>query len=344
MAAPSRMRAQVMEATGAPLVLRQVPRPEPGFGEIRVRLDACGLCHSDLHILNGDWGQPSQVPLVLGHEGVGVVEAVGEGCGPEPGLGARVGVPWIHATCGRCRECLSGHETFCQATVAHGFDRHGCYADAVIARQDRVAVLPSGLDSFAAAPLMCAGLTAYAAVRKAALEPGRVVAIFGCGGLGLFAVQFALLTGATVVAVDLDEGKLARAAGYGALAARPDEAVEVLAGLGGADACLDFATALGVFRQMLAAVRPLGRIVIVAEPPGEVLFEMKQLAINGATITGSALGSRQELKEVLALAARGAIESVVEKVPFADTNAALTRLAGGQVVGRLVLDISGGRK
>ncbi len=202
--------------------------------------------------------------------------------------------------------------------------------------------MPDSFDAVEAAPLLCAGLTAYGAMRKAGLEAGRLAAIFGCGGLGLYAVQLAKMTGARVVAVDIDEAKLAKARELGAdvVVGADGDAAAAIRELGGADACLNFATTLATWTPMMTALRPNGVVILVAIPRGEVSFAPTDLIELGGSIRGSYEGGRQELRDLIAMAAGGALTHEVEAVPFDALNAALDRLAAGRVVGRLVIDFT----
>jgi propanol-preferring alcohol dehydrogenase len=333
------MRAAVLTAFGKPLELRELPIPAPGPGEALVKLEACGVCHSDRHVQFGDW--PMALPRVLGHEGIGRVAALGPGEHPIA-VGDRVGMPALHGACGVCRECITGWEALCPQALRHGYSVDGCFAEYMRVRSAWVPRIPEGLDAVEAAPLLCAGLTAFGAVRKARLEAGRLAAVFGCGGLGLYAVQLAKKTGARVAAVDVDEAKLAKARALGAdFTVRADgDAAAAIKDLGGADACLNFATSLATWAPMMRALRPNGVVILVAIPRGEVSFAPTDLIELGGSIRGSYEGGRQELRDLIALAAGGALTHEVEAVPFEAVNAALDRLAAGRVVGRLVIDFT----
>ncbi|HEX2526577.1 MAG TPA: alcohol dehydrogenase catalytic domain-containing protein [Geminicoccus sp.] len=299
------MRAAVLRGFGAPLQIEGVPRPEPRVGQVLVQIEACGLCHTDVHVCAGHTvPQRRGLPLIPGHEGIGrIVEA---GAGAEALLGRRVGVPWIHDTCGHCRECLSGFESFCTGQRAHGFDVDGAFAEYVLADARFVAVLGEDMDAFAGAPLMCAGLTALGGVKKAALVPGSVCVIFGCGGLGLYAVQLAARTGAIVVAVDVGADKLDAARRAGADHAVPAErAAEAILDLtGGADACINFAPTTATWATMTKVIRPRGRIVAAALVSDPVPLDQEWLTVTGVTLTGTSVGTRLDMRELLQLHAR----------------------------------------
>jgi len=330
----------VLGEPGRPLELAEVPIPEPGPGEVLVRLLACGICHSDVHIRAGHM-VPASAPsgLILGHEGVGRVEACGLGADPEL-MGALVGMPWIHDTCGTCRECLGGHESFCQLQRANGFSVHGAYAEWMVADARFVARLPEGLDPVAAAPLMCAGLTAYGGVRRAQVVAGSRVAVFGCGGLGLYAIQLARRAGAEVWAVDVSEAKLAGAQRCGAehvLVGAPGTG-EAIRAAGGVDAVINFAPTPATWPAMLAAVRPLGRVVAAAIITEPVPVVQDWLTLTGVEITGTSVGTRLELQDLVRMHAREPFQTEVSPVRLSEVDAALDALEAGQVSGRQVID------
>jgi propanol-preferring alcohol dehydrogenase len=334
------MTAAFMTAPGKPLEFADTAVPQPGPGELLVRIEVCGLCHTDLHYWKGDHPLPRDLPIVLGHEGVGRVVKTGAGVSRIE-TGAKVGVGFVHGTCGHCRECMSGHETHCGEVASTGVHVDGCFADYAVIREDWATHIPDELDSANAAPLLCAGVAAYSAVRKAKLEPGELVAIFGTGGLGSYAIQLAKLSGARVAAVDVSEEKLAHAQMLGAdygISALGDPGAEIQA-LGGADACFNFAPVASSWRQILAASRTRARIVLISLPTEPLSFEAGEIIESGLRVMGSADGTRLELRQLMELARNGKIESVVEPVPFKNINSAIERLAGGKVQGRLVIDM-----
>jgi len=338
------MRAMVLRAPGRPLEMAELPIPEPGPGQVLVRLLACGVCHSDVHIRGGSVASGAMPPgLILGHEGVGRVVACGDGV--DPALQDRmVGMPWIHDTCGSCRECLGGHESFCQLQRANGFSVHGAYAEYMLAEAAFVARVPDDLDPIAVAPLMCAGLTAFGGVRRARLSPGSRVAIFGCGGLGLYAVQIARRAGAEVFAVDVGAAKLEQASRCGAdhvLIAGAGTGEEIRAA-GGVDAVINFAPTPATWPAMLAAVRALGRIVAAALVSEPVPVSQDWLTLTGVEITGTSVGTRLELQDLLRMHARDPFLSDLTPVRLEEVNAALDALEAGRVNGRQVIDFRPG--
>src|SRR5580704_3697858 len=191
------MKAMVLPEIGKPVEIQEVATPKPGPGEVLIRVEACGVCHSDLHLAEGDWDllKPiTKVPLILGHEVAGVVAELGEGVS-ELKVGDRVGVPWIHWTCGQCEFCKEGRETLCLKQKITGCMVHGGFAEFLTAPATHAARLPASLSSAEAAPLLCAGLTVYKAMKASGISPGERLAVFGVGGLGHLAIQVARAKG-----------------------------------------------------------------------------------------------------------------------------------------------------
>jgi propanol-preferring alcohol dehydrogenase len=332
---PETMLAAVLEDFGRPLRLAEIARPTPGPGQILIRLQASGVCHSDVHVWQGEMraAEPPS-PLVLGHEGVGVVAVVGPDAGDWQ-VGERAGVGWLHDTCGRCAECLGGAESFCQKQRAHGFDVPGTFAEYVIADARFAFRLPAGAAS-GLAPLMCAGVTAHGAIERAEVKHGDCCAVFGCGGLGQYAIQLARRRGAGVVAVDRDAEKLALARSLGAgstrlagktLAAEWAPADRV-------DACINFAPTAASWPAMVAAVRPRGRIVAAAMVAEPVPLSQEWLASTGVTVTGTSVGTRAQMRELLAMHAAEPLAAEVTEIALADVSEALAALREGRARGR----------
>ena len=219
---------------------------------------------------------------------------------------------------------------------------HGSFAEYVLVQEAYTLPIPDKLDPMEAAPLMCAGVTAYGAVRKAALEPGKRCAVFGVGGLGQYAIQLAKLTGATVLAVDANPVKLelARALGAAEIYLAGPEAGARIRAAGGADACLNFAPSASVWPTIAQAINPLGWIVFVAMVSEPVPLVMEWLTYNGVRITGTAVGTRQELMDLVAIAAQFGMNIPIERIALDEVDAGLRRLERGQVEGRLVIDLS----
>src|SRR5579859_2099907 len=208
------MKAAVLHKAGAPLVIEEIDKPQAGPGEILIQVKACGVCHTDVHLAAGEWRLP-KLPLVLGHEAVGIVEAVGAGVKTFKS-GDRAGIPWIYSTCGECEFCASDREPLCPAIVVTGFMVDGGFAEFVKVPASHAVAVPPELSFADAAPLYCAGLTSYRALKISGARVGETVAIWGVGGLGHYAVQIARAMGTRVVAVDLDPAKLDLARELGA--------------------------------------------------------------------------------------------------------------------------------
>ncbi len=267
-----KMHDAVVEAFGKPLALREWDKPSAGPGQILVKTEACGVCHTDLHAANGDWPLKPKPPFIPGHEGIGRVVEVGAGVSLVK-EGDRVGVPWLYSACGHCEHCLQAWETVCAQAQFGGYTRNGGFAEYIRADPAYVAHIPDGLSATEAAPLICAGVTTYKGIKVANLRPGEWIAISGIGGLGHLAVQYAKAMGLKVCAVDVDDGKLAHAKQLGAellINARHGDAADaVKAGTdGGAHGVLITAPSLPAFKQGIGMARKRGTCVLVGLPPG----------------------------------------------------------------------------
>ena len=231
------MKAAVVHSFDKPLTIEDVPKPKADPGEVVVKIETCGLCHSDIHAAHGDWPFKPRLPLIPGHEAVGIVESVGKGV-KEVKEGDRVAIPWMGYACGSCSYCVSGWETLCEEQLGTGYVVDGGYAEYAKANAKFVGKVPNGVDPLAAAPLTCAGVTTYKAVKVSGARPFDLVAVFGVGGLGHLALQYAAIAGATVVAVDLFDEKLMLAKDLGAtytVNASKANPIEEIKKLGGAD-------------------------------------------------------------------------------------------------------------
>ena len=341
---PKKMHAAVVEKFAEPLLFREIDVPTPGPGEILVKTEACGVCHTDLHAARGDWPLKPTLPFVPGHEGIGLVVAVGAGV-KNVKEGERVGVPWLFSACGHCEDCLAGWETVCATAQFGGYTRNGGFAEYIIADPSYVARVPAALTARAAAPIICAGITTYKGIKQTAARPGEWLAISGIGGLGHLAVQYAKAMGLQICAIDIDEGKLAHAKRLGADAvidARTPDCVAAMRALtgGGAHGVLVTATSLGAFQQAVAMTRKRGTCVLVGLPPGEFPVPLFDVVANCITIRGSFVGTRQDMAEALAFAVEGKVKADIELQPLASINKVFERLARGDVASRVVLDFT----
>jgi propanol-preferring alcohol dehydrogenase len=342
--APAKMHAAVVEAFGKPLVFRDYDIPAPGPGQILVKTEACGVCHTDLHAAKGDWPLKPALPFIPGHEAIGLVVELGDGV-TSVKLGDRVGVPWLYSACGHCEYCLSAWETVCPEAKFGGYTQNGGFADYVIADPDYVAHIPEGLTAIEAAPLICAGITTYKGIKETRARPGQWIAISGCGGLGHLGIQYAKAMGLKVCAVDIDDGKLAHATRLGAdvtVNAKAGDAVAEVktATGGGAHGVLITAPSLPAFNQGVAMTRKRGVCVLVGLPPGEFPAPLFDMVANCISIVGSFVGTRQDMAECLSFAADGRVKADIELQPLSAINDVLTRLEKGDVPSRVVLDFA----
>jgi len=203
------MKAAVVTTFSEALTIEDRLVPEPGVGQVLVRLEACGLCHTDIHAANGDWPVTPTLPLVPGHEGVGIVEKLGEGV-TSPRLDDRVAIAWVGFVCGECRYCTDGRETLCEQQLDSGYSIDGAFAEYTVVSARFATRVSDGITPIDAAPLSCAGVTIYKALKVASIVPTERVAIFGIGGLTHLAVQWARIMGGSVVDVDIEKEKLDR--------------------------------------------------------------------------------------------------------------------------------------
>jgi len=334
------MRAARFHGAGRPLAVEQVPRPDPAPGEVLVRVEAAGVCGTELHFLDGLL-TPATTPITLGHEVVGVVAAAGDGADPAL-VGQRVAVHYLHP-CRRCTWCRSGAEHLCAAPRGFlAFVSDGGFAEYVAVPDTAVAPVPAGLAPEQAAPLCCGAATALHARRAAGLQAGATAVVVGCGGVGLALVQVLALAGVRVLAVSRDPAKLRLAAGLGAEAALPAEGMAgaVRAGTGGrgADAVFDTAGTSATMRDGVAALAKGGALVLVGYGTDRLDLHPLDLVIPELRILTSVGNTHPELVEALDLAGRGLLRTVVAEVaPLDQANRVLDALRAGTVRGRAVL-------
>jgi propanol-preferring alcohol dehydrogenase len=336
------MQAAFVEQFGKPLVLREVDIPSPGPGQILVKTEACGVCHTDLHAAHGDWPLKPALPFIPGHEGIGKVVAVGAGVTIVK-EGDRVGVPWLYSACGHCEYCLKAWETVCGEAEFGGYTKNGGFAEYILADPNYVARIPKGLSAIEAAPIICAGITTYKGIKETGAKPGEWIAISGVGGLGHLGVQYAKVMGLQVCAIDIDDGKLAHAKRLGAdvtINAKGDDPVAALqkATGGGAHGVLITAPSLSAFKQGIEMTRKLGTCVLVGLPPGDFPVPLFGVVANCVTIRGSFVGTREDMAEALAFAAQGKVKADIELQPLTAINKVFDRLQHGDVPARVVID------
>ncbi|PWJ48834.1 alcohol dehydrogenase, propanol-preferring [Quadrisphaera granulorum] len=333
------MKAAVVTEFKAPLELQERPVPVPGPGQVLVRLEASGLCHTDIHAAHGDWPVKPTPPFVPGHEGVGVIEALGAGV-TDRTLGQRVAVAWLGSACGECRYCISGWETLCLEQQNSGYSVDGAFAEHAVIGSAFANPVPDEVSSIDAAPLTCAGVTTYKAVKVGRVQPAETVAVFGIGGLGHLALQYARIAGGFVTAVDITEEKLALAKELGAdhlVNAASSDPVAQIQARGGADVAIVLAASARVFDQAYRSLRRGGRLVCVALPAeGDMSLPIFDTVLSGKSVIGSIVGTRNDLQDVFALHAAGRTRVITETRPLETVNDSFADVLAGQVPARVV--------
>ena len=336
------MKAAVVHSFDKPLIIEDVPKPKADSGEVVVKIETCGLCHSDIHAAHGDWPFKPKLPLIPGHEAVGIVESVGKGV-REVKEGDRVAIPWMGYACGSCSYCVSGWETLCEEQLGTGYVVDGGYAEYAKANAKFVGKVPIGVDPLAAAPLTCAGVTTYKAVKVSGARPSDLVAVFGVGGLGHLALQYAAIAGATVEAVDLFDEKLMLAKELGAMYtvnASKANPIEEIKKLGGADSAICVAVSSKAFEQAFGSLRRGGTVVFVALPADtNVQLSIWDIVTNNIKILGSTLGNRVDLAKTFELHAAGKTKVITEVRKLEQVNEAFEEVEAGKVKARLVFDL-----
>ncbi|CAN5608297.1 alcohol dehydrogenase AdhP [soil metagenome] len=334
------MKAAVVHTFGQPLRIEEVPIPEVQPGQVLVKVVASGVCHTDLHAADGDWPVKPSLPFIPGHEGVGYVAAVGAGVRLVK-EGDRVGVPWLHTACGHCEHCITGWETLCDGQQMTGYTVNGGYAEYVLADPGYVGQLPANVGFSEIAPVLCAGVTVYKGLKGLDCKPGDWVAISGIGGLGHLAVQYARAMGFHVIAVDIDDAKLALATRLGAdmviNAARQDPVQEVQRSLRGAHGVLVTAVSRPAFAQALGMLHKRGTMSLVGLPPGDFALPIFDVVLNAKTVRGSIVGTRKDLQEALAFAGEGKVHTIYSEDRIDNINAVLDRMRQGAIEGRIVM-------
>jgi propanol-preferring alcohol dehydrogenase len=336
------MKAAVVRRFDQPLQIAEVPIPKPAHGQVLVRVETSGLCHTDIHAAHGDWPVKPHPPFIPGHESVGIVERLGR---EVTGLaeGDRVAVPWLGWACGACELCASGWETLCPNARYTGYTVDGGFAEYVVADAAFAGRVPDAVDPLDVAPLSCAGVTTYKAVKVSGARSSDLVAVFGIGGLGHLAVQYAQIAGATVAAVDLIDAKLDVAKRLGASytfnSSSQDPATEIQA-LGGADVAIVLAASPRAYEQAFACLRPNGTLVGVGLPADNTMrLPIFEMVLRGIKVVGSLVGTRVDLKDTFELHADGRTEIVRETRALEQVNEAIAEVEHGDVEARIVFDL-----
>ncbi len=336
------MKAVVVNAEGTGVeVVEKKFRPIEA-GEALVEIEYCGVCHTDLHVAHGDFGK---VPgRVLGHEGIGLVKEVAPDV-RNLKVGDRVSVAWFFQGCGSCEYCNTGRETLCRDVKNAGYSVDGGMAKQCIVTADYAVKVPDKLDPAQASSITCAGVTTYKAIKEANVQPGQWVVIYGAGGLGNLAIQYAKkVFNAHVIAVDINQDKLDLALESGAdisLNGReiediPGKIMEIT-GLG-AHAAVVTAVSKVAFNQAVDSLRAAGVLVAVGLPSEYMDLSIVKLVLDGIKVVGSLVGTRKDLEEAFQFGAEGLVVPVVQLRPVEEATAVFDEMEAGTIQGRMVLD------
>jgi len=336
------MRAAILREFCGPLAIEEVETPVPGPGEVLIKVQACGVCHSDLHLAQGDWDMLrgiTKMPLIGGHEIAGVVSAVGEDV-TDLKIGDRVGVPWLHWTCGECEYCRAGRETLCNKQKITGCTVDGGFAEYVKAPASHAAKLPDSLSAEEAAPLLCAGLTVYKALKNSGIAKGERLAVFGVGGLGHLAVQIGHAMGAQVCAIDIADDKLELARSLGAewtVNAATEQVPKKARAIGGAHVALVTSASAAAYETALRVLKKGGTLAVVGMPNEPFKVSAVALVAGETRIVASAVGTREDMREMFELVARFPIRCHVEARRLEDLPAVFEDMKRGAILGRAVI-------
>lgn len=317
-------------------------------GEILVKVEYSGVCHTDLHAWKGDWPAPPKLPLVGGHEGAGPIVAIGEGTLTTLKVGQNVGLKWLADSCLDCENCRAGHEATCAQASAHGYMVDGSFAQYAVTYARHATPIPDGLALEVAAPILCAGVTVYRALLNSSARAGQTVAIVGAGGgLGHLAIQYADAMGLRVISIDTGDDKRKYCEKYGQFVdfkdyKNPEEFIKAIKDCTddkkGPHAAIVAAAGAAAYEQALEYIRPTGTLVCVGLPPDTfVRANVFFTVFYSKRIVGSYVGNRQDAVEALDFAARGKVSPRIEVVPLSQLTEVYERMEKGQLAGRVVL-------
>ncbi|EML8019203.1 alcohol dehydrogenase AdhP [Streptococcus pyogenes] len=310
------MKAVVVNQASTGVEVVEHDLPNVGHGKALVKVEYCGVCHTDLHVAHGDFGQ---VPgRILGHEGIGIVEEIGEGV-TSLKVGDRVSIAWFFEGCGHCEYCTTGRETLCRSVKNAGYSVDGGMSEYAVVTADYAVKVPEGLDPAQASSITCAGVTTYKAIKEAGAAPGQWIVIFGAGGLGNLAVQYAKkVFNAHVVAVDINNDKLELAKEVGADIVVNGKEIEDVPGY--------------------IQEKTGGTVVAVGLPSEYMELSIVKTVLDGIKVVGSLVGTRKDLEEAFAFGAEGLVVPIVEKVPVDTAPEVFDEMERGLIQGRKVLD------
>jgi len=334
------MKAAIVREYKEPLRIEEVDTPTPEADEVLIKVEACGVCHSDLHIAEGDWTHLLRLikrPLIPGHEVVGTVTQKGREV-RNLEIGDRVGVAWTHWTCGQCELCMEGRENLCSNQSITGATVDGGYAEFIKAKASHALRVPDVLTSDEAAPLFCAGVTVYHAIKSSGIKPRQRLVVFGVGGLGHLAVQIAKCFGAQVIAVDIADEKLEFARSLGAdvtMNAAKEEVVKQIRKMGGAHVAVVTSAAKKAYDMAFYSVISSGTLMVVRMPSEDLSFPA--IMMREMRIMSAATGTREDMREVLDLAAAGRVKCQVETRALDEVNEVFDEMRAAKITGRVVL-------
>ena len=338
------MKAVVVNPQSSGVSLAEKELRPLEMGEALVQIEYCGVCHTDLHVAHGDFGK---VPgRILGHEGIGIIKELAPDV-KSLKLGDRVSIAWFFEGCGHCEYCTTGRETLCRSVKNAGYSVDGGMAECCIVTADYAVKVPENLDPAQASSITCAGVTTYKAIKEAQAQPGQWIVIYGAGGLGNLAVQYAKKVFNThVIAVDINQDKLDLAKEVGADLVINGQEVPDVAELirektgGGAHSAIVTAVSKVAFNQAVDSVRAGGRIVAVGLPSEMMDLSIVKTVLDGIQVIGSLVGTRKDLEEAFQFGAEGLVLPIVQKRPVEDAVAVFDEMAAGTIQGRMVLDFT----
>ncbi|MGQ2225933.1 alcohol dehydrogenase AdhP [Fructobacillus fructosus] len=339
------MKAAVVRNTpdGYADIVEKTLRPIKA-NEALLDMEYCGVCHTDLHVAAGDYG--NKAGTVLGHEGIGIVKEIGQDV-TSLKVGDRVSVAWFFEGCGHCEYCVSGNETFCREVKNAGYTVDGGMAEQAIVTADYAVKVPEGLDPVEASSITCAGVTTYKAIKVSGVQPGEWQVIFGAGGLGNLAIQYAKnVFNAKVIVVDINDDKLALAKKIGAditiNSKQVDPVAEIKKVTGGLGAKSSIVTAVAriAFEQAVQCLKPMGKMVAVALPNSEMNLSIPSLVFDGIEVAGSLVGTRLDLAEAFQFGAEGKVKPIVATRRLEEVNDIIDEMKGGKIEGRMVIDFT----
>ncbi|NEN74914.1 alcohol dehydrogenase AdhP [Pelistega sp. NLN82] len=336
------MRAAVVTANSdgnVEVVERNIP--EIKNGEALVEVEYCGVCHTDLHVAAGDYGK--KPGRILGHEGVGIVKKIAPDV-TNLKVGDRVSIAWLFESCGICEYCVTGRETLCRSVKNAGYNVDGAMATHCVVSAKYAVKVPDNLDPAQASSITCAGVTTYKAIKVSKVRPGEWIAIYGAGGLGNLAIQYAKkVYGAHVIAVDINDDKLALAQEVGAdlvINSQKEDVAKVIQDkVGGAHAAVVTAVNKVAFTSAVACVRAGGRVVAVGLPPEMMELSIPRMVFDGIEVVGSLVGTRKDLEEAFQFGAEGIVAPIVQTRTLDEVNAIFQEMRDGKIQGRMVIDM-----